>query len=89
MDSEDSGWIMFVRHVGGVCKYCGRSELRKWEKGYTFYRHVLSYLPWEGCNKVSETSDQTYPCYTCNKPYNLPFEQGPSRKPENLCFKSL
>jgi hypothetical protein len=39
MDAEDFVWNMFVKHVGGVCKDCGRSDLRKWEKGYTFYRY--------------------------------------------------
>jgi hypothetical protein len=39
MDAEDFVWIMFAKHVGGVCKDCGRSELRIWEKGYTFYQY--------------------------------------------------
>jgi len=42
MGAEDFVWIMFVKQVGGVCNDCGRSVLRKWEKGYTFYLYKFS-----------------------------------------------
>jgi hypothetical protein len=59
MDAAEFVWIMFVKRVGGLRRLWAIIATEMEERIHVISVQVLSDLPWEECNKVSETSDQT------------------------------